>query len=87
MNALGVIYLQYWLQPDGESTFAIHLNVITQHYCSPKQLDASSSWVYESLSKETLDLKFSLSKMTLKTQASKAMEEPKDDNPFIKLWR
>ncbi len=24
--------------------------------------------------------------MTMKTQASKAMEKPKDENPIIKLW-
>ncbi len=32
MNALGVIYPQYWLQLDCESTFTIHLNVIKQLY-------------------------------------------------------
>jgi hypothetical protein len=61
--------------------------VIKQHYCTPKQLDAFGSWVYESLSRETLDLQSSLFKMTIKTQASKAMEEFKDENLVIKLWR
>jgi len=60
--------------------------VIKQHYCTPKQLDAFGSWVYESLSRETLDLQSSLFKMTIKTQASKAMEEFKDENLVIKLW-
>jgi hypothetical protein len=87
MIALGVIYPQYCLQLDCESTFAIHLNMIEQHYCTPKQLDASNSWVYESLSRETLDLQSSLFKMTMKTQSSKAMEEPKAENLVTKLWR
>lgn len=86
MNALGIIYPQYWLQLDCESTFAIHLSVIKQHYYTPKQLDASNSWVYESLSRDTLDIQSSLFKMTMKTQASKVMEKPKDKNPIIKLW-
>jgi hypothetical protein len=74
MNALGVIYPQYWLQLDCESTFAIHLNMIEQHYCTPKQLDAFNSWVYESLSRETLDIQSSFFKTTKQTQTSKAME-------------
>ncbi len=64
VNAFGVIYPQYQLQANCESTFAIHQNVIKQHYYTPKQLDASNSWVYESLSRETLDIQSSLFKMT-----------------------
>ncbi len=43
--------------------------------------------VYESLSRETLDLQSSLFQRTMKTQSSKAMEEPKAENLVIKLWR
>jgi hypothetical protein len=38
MNALGIIYPQYWLQPNCESTFMDHLALIKHHYCISKKL-------------------------------------------------
>ncbi len=61
--------------------------MIEQHYCTPKHIDAFNPWVYESFSRGTLDLQSSLFKMTMKTQASKAMEELKHENLITKLWR
>jgi hypothetical protein len=37
MNVLGVIYPQYWSQPNCESTFVIHQNLIKQHYYTSKK--------------------------------------------------
>jgi hypothetical protein len=32
MDALGVIYPQYWLQKDAETSFPQHLNIIKAQY-------------------------------------------------------
>jgi hypothetical protein len=41
MNVLGVIY---YLQPNCESIFATHLNMIKWHYCTSNKLGTFSSW-------------------------------------------
>jgi len=51
-----------------------------------KKLGTFSLWVFDSLLGDTLDLQTSFFKLTTKTQAPKVMEEPKDENPIIKLW-
>jgi hypothetical protein len=38
MNDFGIIYSQYWLQLDCESTFVDHLALIKWHYCISKKL-------------------------------------------------
>ncbi len=35
LNAMGIIYLQYWLQIDVEVTFPWHLEVLKGIYCNP----------------------------------------------------
>jgi hypothetical protein len=49
MNAFGAIYLKYWLQQNCESTFVTCLDLIKQHYYTPKKLSTSCSWVSKSL--------------------------------------
>jgi len=38
MNVLGIIYSQYWLQPNSEFTFVDHLALIKQHYSISEKL-------------------------------------------------
>jgi len=42
MNVLGVIYC---LQPNCESIFTTHLNMIKWHYCTYNKLGTFSSWL------------------------------------------
>jgi hypothetical protein len=86
MNVFGIIYPQYWLQPNHESTFVDHLSIIKRHYYISQKLGVDRRWVSKALSKEILDLQTSLFKLTMKSQASKAMVEPRDENPVTKLW-
>jgi len=37
MHALRVVYLQYWLGLDLETSFQLHLDVIKDAYCVPKK--------------------------------------------------
>jgi len=86
MNALGIIYPQYWLQPNCESTFVNHLSLIKQHYYISQNLGVDNNWVFEAIPSEILDLQISLFKLTMKSHVSKAMVERKDENPMIRLW-
>jgi len=36
MNAIGIIYLQYWLQLEVVSMFLDHLQILKTHYCHAK---------------------------------------------------
>jgi len=36
MNAIGIIYLQYWLQLEVVSMFLDHLQILKAHYCHAK---------------------------------------------------
>jgi hypothetical protein len=56
MNVIGIIYPQYYLQPNCESTFVNHLAFIKQHYCISKKIDIDGKWFSKPLSRETLDL-------------------------------
>jgi len=53
----------------------------------PKKLGTSSSWVFELFLNDILDLHTSIFKLTMKTKAHKAMEEPRDENHVTKIWR
>jgi len=86
MNVIEIIYSQYQLQPICESTFVNCLAFIKQHYYISKKVDIDDKWFLKPLSRETLDLENFLFKLTMKNQTSKAMVEPKDNNPMTKLW-
>jgi hypothetical protein len=43
MNVLGIIYPQYSLQPNCESTFVDHFALIKHHYCISKKLALMAS--------------------------------------------
>jgi hypothetical protein len=43
LDAMGIVYPQYWLQPQCEESFAKHLEVLKAWYCEPKMLGSSES--------------------------------------------
>jgi hypothetical protein len=62
------------------------MNFIKWHYNTLKKLGTFSSWVFEPLLRDILDLQTSLFKLTTKIQACKVMENPKDENSIIQSW-
>jgi hypothetical protein len=66
MNILGIIYPQYWLQLDCESTFVDHSALIKHHYCTTKKVGTNGKWVSEPFSGDVLDLHNFLFKLTMK---------------------
>jgi hypothetical protein len=41
MNAIGILYLQFWMQPNVEFSFSLDLNVIKKQYCKLKRMKLS----------------------------------------------
>ncbi len=41
MNALGILYPQFWMQPNVELCFSLDLSVIKKQYCELKRMELS----------------------------------------------
>jgi len=38
MNALGIMYPEFWMQPDVDLFFTLHMVVIKKHYCKTNKV-------------------------------------------------
>jgi hypothetical protein len=54
--SLGMVYPQYWLQLDEETSLAKHLRVTKKTYCHPKKVGNSNVWVPRMLLILALDI-------------------------------
>jgi hypothetical protein len=86
MNALGIVYPQFWMQPYVDFSFSLHMVIIKKHYYKAKRVKLSLLQVVKPLDVKLLDLQMCIFKLTMKTQAPKAMAKPSDINPMTKLW-
>jgi hypothetical protein len=60
--------------------------IIKKHYYKAKRVKLSLLQVVKPLDVKLLDLQMCIFKLTMKTQAPKAMAKPSDINPMTKLW-
>jgi hypothetical protein len=56
MNALSILYSQFWMQLDINSPFFLYLSVINKHYCESYRAKPSLDHVVEPLNANLLDL-------------------------------
>jgi hypothetical protein len=77
MNAIGIIYPQYWLNPLDEETFRGHLTLLKAQFCFEKVIGPLISRVKipTFLSESKLDLGVSLFKITMQSNHV-ALEPP-----------
>jgi hypothetical protein len=93
MEALGIVFPQYWLQDKCDELFPVHLQVIKGWFCRMRTMAVGSGeerqvkQVAAPLDKHQLDLQLCLFKLTMKSHAAKAMEQPHTLNPVTKLWQ
>jgi len=80
MDALGIVYPQYLMQPKPEKGFNTHLVIIKVAFCQPKNVGLMKCGF--SACSQLLFLTFC---MTNNVQLS--MQKPFDVNPVTKLWR
>jgi hypothetical protein len=96
MDALGVVYPQYWLQGDAEVSFRKHLTVLQDFYCEPKYVGTGSAMqlVPPILDRFKLEVEQPLFKVAMLNNAKATMEllplgSPPSPmvNPLTKIWR
>jgi hypothetical protein len=86
MDAMGVVYPQYWLQLDAEENFTKHILLIKGHNCYNRSWVARGPISPPILSLRAFELQASVFKCTMKANLAATMEPPFLVNPFTKLW-
>jgi hypothetical protein len=85
MNALGIVYLQYRLQPNCEVSFSKHIHVIKTTFCSRFWRDGEEIFMYKVLNVNDLDNQQSMFKLTMKSNLTACMVPPFDTNPLTRM--
>jgi hypothetical protein len=89
MDALGVIYPQYWTEKECDSNFEKHLRIIKAYYGHSMPFSTAAfpeGSVDPILSPVNLDMQISLFKMTMKENAHAMMKKPYHINSATRLW-
>jgi hypothetical protein len=60
MDALRLVYLQYWFKSSCEETFSIHMALLKMFYCQPKKLRSSQTWILTIIDVDILNLQIFL---------------------------
>jgi hypothetical protein len=93
MEALGIVFPQYWRSPNCDTVFPVHMQVIKKWYCDMREIsfgegsEKVTTQVAQPLDSYKLDLQSSLFKLTMKSNAQKMLGPPYDQNPVSKLWQ
>jgi hypothetical protein len=65
MNALSIVYPQFWIQPNANFSFYLHMAIIKKHYCEVKRVKPSLLQVVKPLDVNLLDLQMCIFKLTM----------------------
>lgn len=84
LNALGVIYPQYWRAAESESMFQMHLNTKNSVFRLPKQRTKDGRWVDAPLDGHILAASFLL---TMFHNSEALLVEKNNVNPVTNLWQ
>lgn len=93
LNALGVVYPQYWANGGGLDTFNKHLEILKGFYCEPKWIDDGTEGskgrklVSRLLDSWKLESQQGMFKTAMQSNWQLALEPPFTCNPLTKLWR
>jgi hypothetical protein len=96
MDALGVVYPQYWIQGDCEDSFRKHLTILEDYYCEPKYVSngAETLLIPPLLDRYRLEVEQPLFKVAMINNSAAALEMPPLGssallliNPLTKIWR
>lgn len=93
MNAFAIVFPQFWLQSTCDELFPLHMSTLRAHFVVVGFVNRGSVeeprivQIDPLLDARTLSLQTSLFKLTMKSNAWSAMEEPWDKNPMSKLWQ
>jgi hypothetical protein len=85
MDAIGIVYPQYWLQPNCEVSFSKHIHVIKTTFCSRFWRDGEEIFMYKVLNANDLDNQQNMLKLTMKSNLAACMVPPFDINPLTRM--
>jgi hypothetical protein len=85
-EALGIVYIHYWLFDDYDESFNTNLNVLKAFFCTPKKIGVVEHVVLEVLCAYTLDVQKSMFKITMKSNAKVTLGPLSTINPLTKMW-
>jgi hypothetical protein len=86
MDALGIVYPQYWLQPNCEMSLSKHIHVIKTTFCSRFWRDEDEIFMYKILNVNDLDNQQNMFKLRRKSNLATCMVPPFDINLLTKMW-
>ena len=89
LDVFGIIYPQYWLQPNDEITFSKQRDTMKNWYCNARVLGSGvdKEVILGILYRWSLDFQQGYFKTAMKSNAHAAMEPPYDINPVTRIWR
>jgi hypothetical protein len=92
LDAHGIIYPQYWANPNAEESFHKYLQVLKKFYGEHKTLSRgengeSKTHVPALLDPWKLDSQQAYFKLSMLNNFKQAMQPPFDVNPLTRLWR
>ncbi len=88
MNALRIVYPQYWLQQDCDAFFANHLQVFKIAFCCGKtirKVDEQEVQMHKLLYATNFDYHQGMFKLTMKSNAATCMVPTFDTNPLTRI--
>jgi hypothetical protein len=93
INALGVVYPQYWVGPNCQDLFPLHMEVIAKFYCAEKRLSdqengESNANTVSILNRRLMEDQMILFKSTMISNSPPIMQSLsiKKDDPLSLLW-
>jgi len=86
MNAISIIYPQFWFQLKVENIFFAQLGILKVHYCHGRNIGPNQVFVPPLLDEVKLNEQTSFFKMTTMFIAVVAMKSPTNCNLCSKMW-
>jgi hypothetical protein len=92
VNAIGVVFPQYWCDPNSLELFPLHVEVLKKYFCVAREVESDreggqKTLVTEVLNRTDLDNQTSLFKTTMIKNSVKVMEDALNGrNPLTLLW-
>jgi hypothetical protein len=86
MDALGVVYPQYWVSPTAPQTFPQHLEVLKRSFGHPKRVN-DNSLVPALLDAQRLAEQSSFFKLSMLNNSQWAVDHNFGVNPLTRLWQ
>lgn len=86
MNAIDIIYPQFWLQLEVKHDFLVQLNILKSHYCHMKHIGVNCVFNLPLLDEVLLDKQTYFFKITMMSNANVAMKPPTNCNLCSRMW-